>query len=134
VAAAAIAVGVMAGLAGCGEQEERSLCAVYGSYRADIDALSGIDPSVATTEEVSAALDAAIGSVRQLSEVADARYVQHITDLEAALLDVQRVVDSQDVGEDPSTWMPLVEDSLEDATSAAARVSEAIDPSCEPGS
>lgn len=120
-------------VAGCGDAEERSLCRVYDDYLGAKQAVDELQPVRATAGEVEAVVEDALGVVRNLGQVADSRYTAEILSLEAALEDVARTLDSIDEDAAYATWQPLIEDSVEDARRAAARVAELIEPSCQPG-
>jgi len=119
-------------LGGCGQPEEQSLCAVYADYRETVVAVESADASTATAVQVAEAVDATLLRVQHLGEVADYRYAEPIEALESSLQDASSVLDSVDPDADYATWQPLVEDSLEDARVQAARVNQAIQPSCPP--
>jgi hypothetical protein len=123
-------VAVLAVLSACGDQEERSLCdafAVWTEARATINA---IDPTAEDAATYADDVDDYLSAVDALRETADSRYRAAIDDLDAATADVLRTLES--VGDaDASTWAPLVEDSIEDATIAAERVIELIGPQCD---
>jgi hypothetical protein len=127
-AVAALAVVVPA----CGEPEERSLCTVFADYLSAVASIDDVDLEQVTAREAEDFVEDLIGTVRHLGDVADDRYGDQIDQLETALDDLLRVLAPIDEDADVSTWQPLVEESVEDAEHASARVSELIDPSCQP--
>jgi hypothetical protein len=119
-------------LLGCGEAEERSLCNVYGEWLDVKDEVESLDPTGATAEEAAEVAEDALDATRRLREVDQDRYGEPLESLEVALADVLRTLESVPDDAEYSTWAPLVEESVEDATLAAERVEELIDPSCRP--
>jgi len=120
-------------LGGCGHPEEQSLCTVYADYRQTATAVANADASTATAAQVAEAVDATLRQVQHLSEVADYRYAEPIEALESSLQETSSVLDSVEPDSDYATWEPLVADSLDDARAQAARVDQAIRPSCPSG-
>jgi hypothetical protein len=114
------------------DPEEQDLCTVYAEYLETVDAIGQVDLDQLTAGEARELAENAVGSVRHLGAVADTRYGTQIDQLEAALDDLVRVLASIEEDADPSTWQPLVEEDVEDAQHAATRVSELIDPTCQP--
>jgi hypothetical protein len=119
-------------LLGCGEAEERSLCSVYDEWLDAKAEVESLDPTGATAEEAAEVAEDALDATRRLREVDQDRYGEPLESLEVALADVLRTLESVPDDAEYSTWAPLVEESVEDATLAAERVEELIDPSCRP--
>jgi hypothetical protein len=125
-------LGFVAAVAACGEPEEQSLCTVYAEFQETVRRVDEVDLDQVTAGEAADFAEDAIGTVRHLGDAADDRYADQIEQLETTLDDLLRVLASVDEDADAATWQPLVEDSVEDAQDAAARVSELIGPSCQP--
>jgi hypothetical protein len=119
-------------IAGCGDQEEQSLCVVYGTTTESLAAMAAVGRSDVDAGTAADAVEDAIGGVSHLGAVADSRYVAQIGALEASLQDLHRVLNSVKADEDQSVWRPLVEDSAEDVRDAAAVVADLIEPTCQP--
>jgi hypothetical protein len=118
--------------AGCGDPEERSLCEVYDEWLEVKDEVAALDPTEATAADAAEQAEDALDVTRRLREVDQDRYGEPLESLEVALQDVLRTLESVPDDADYDTWAPLVEESVEDATLAAERVEELIDPSCQP--
>ena len=85
----------------------------------------------ATAGEAGDSVEAVLGEVRNLDAVADTRYSSQINQLEEALDDLLRTLESIQEDAESDTWEPLVSDSVEDAQHAASVVTELIVPVCE---
>jgi hypothetical protein len=131
-ALAAGGLAVVAGTAACGDLEEQSLCTVFADYVSAVASIDEVDLEQVSAGEAEDFVDDLIGTVRHLGDAADDRYSDQIEQLETALEDLLRVLEGVDEDADASTWQPLVEDSVEDAEQASARVIELIDPTCQP--
>jgi hypothetical protein len=118
---------------GCGQTRERSLCPVYGDFLAARQEVLEITPAAARASSAAAVVEDYLVSIARLAEVTDGRYHTAVADLEAAVADVLRTLEGVDPDEDPATWEPLIEESAEDARSAADRVEDLIDPQCSSG-
>lgn len=121
-------------LPACGESEQSSLCPVYRQYLAVVQPVLDGDPTAATAADAAQAVDEVLGAVRSLREATEGRYAAPVDELEATLDDLRRTLASVDGSAEYATWQPLVEDSIDDALDAAARVDEEIGPGCSPGS
>ena len=120
-------------LGGCGHPEEQSLCTVYADYARTVVSVSSVDATTATASQVAEAVDATLRQVQHLGEVSDYRYAEPIEALTTSLQDASSVLDSVEPDADYATWQPLVADSLDDARAQAARLDQAIRPSCPSG-
>lgn len=118
----------------CGDTEDASLCVVYGEYLSVVQPVLDADPTGATAAEAATAVEDVLASVRHLRAVTEGRYAAPVDALEATLDDLRRTLRSVDGDADYATWQPLVEDSIDDANDAAARVADEIGPVCAPGS
>ena len=118
----------------CGDTDEVSLCPVYRQYLAVVGPVLDADPTAATAADAAQAVEDVLGAVRSLRAVTEGRYAAPVDELEATLDDLRRTLASVDGSADYATWQPLVEDSIDDALDAAARVDEEIGPGCSPGS
>lgn len=120
------------GLAGCGDTEDASLCPTYTTYLSVVQPVLDADPTGATAQSASEAVQDVVGAVRQLREASDGRYAQGVDDLEMVLDDLARTLESVEDEADYATWAPLVDDTIEDAVAAHERLVELIDPACVP--
>lgn len=125
--AAAIAVP-----AACGDSDEQSLCNVYADFVTARAAVQAVDPTQQTAAEATEIVEDYRDTVQRLRETADGRYRAAVDDLDVAIADGLRTLESVDDEADYATWAPLVEDSFEDAQDAAQRVEELINPQCNP--
>jgi hypothetical protein len=119
----------------CGDQAERSLCAVYADLLATEADVGEIDPTVVSASTAGRAADVAeeyVSAVRRLRAAGDDRYRSAIDDLLTAARDVELTLSSVDAEADFATWSPLVAEDLEDARRAADRVHALIGPQCAP--
>jgi len=129
-----IGVLIAAPLAACGESEEQSTCSVYAEFlvaREKIRAVIAGDPS--TLDSIDAVEDY-LSVIQRLRET-DSRHSQAIDELEVAVQDGLRTLESFDDADDDaqySTWAPLVADDLEQAAKTADRVVELLTPDCVP--
>ena len=71
-------------------------------------------------------------TIRQLRETTDGRYSAAVDDLDVAVADALRTLESVDADADYTTWSPLVEDEFQVAREAADKVEELINPQCNP--
>jgi hypothetical protein len=126
----AVALLAVSGLAGCGDTEDASLCPSYTAYLSVVQPVLDADPTGATAQSASDALEDVIGAVRQLREASDGRYARGVDDLETVLDDLARTLESVEDEADYATWAPLVDDTIEDAVAAHERLVELIDPVC----
>lgn len=117
-------------LAACGDIEDQSMCAVYEDFLADRAAVAALDLEETTASEAAEVAEDYLDTVRHLQEVADTRYGTLLYDLELAVADVLRTLESVPDDTDDSTWLPLVEDSVEDAADLAVGVVESIGVQC----
>jgi hypothetical protein len=116
--------------AACGDIEDQSLCAVYEDFLADRAAVAAIDLEETSAGEAADVAEDYLDTVRHLQEVADTRYGAQLYDLELAVADVLRTLESVPEDTDDSTWLPLVEDSVEDAANLAVGVVETLGVQC----
>jgi hypothetical protein len=123
-------VGMLAVLSACGDQAGRSLCDAFADWTEARATINAIDPTSEDAATYAEDVDDYRSAVDALRETADSRYRAAIDDLDAATADVLRTLESVDDAE-YSTWAPLVEDSIDDATIAAERVVELIGPQCD---
>lgn len=119
-------------LVACGDTEDASLCPSYAAYLSVVQPVLDADPTGATAQAASDAVEDVVGAVRQLREASDGRYAQGVDDLEAVLDDLARTLESVEDEADYATWAPLVDDTIEDAVAAHERLVELIDPACVP--
>jgi hypothetical protein len=119
-------------LVACGESAERSLCPSYEQFLVAREVIRSVDAESATAAEAIEEIDEFRSSVLQLRENSDGRFRSAVDDLDAAISDVLLTLESVDPDEDYSTWAPLVEDDVETAQDATARVAELIAPQCAP--
>ena len=134
-AAAAVALAAAAWLnASCGSDtaEKRSLCSSFEQLVITGAAIRASDVSDLTAGEASDLAEAYQQRVTQVQEVADGRYGAELDALEQTVDDLVRTLSSIQDDADFATWAPLVEDSLEDVSTASRRVEQAIEPSCAP--
>lgn len=118
----------------CGDTDQASLCPVYREYLTVLQPVLAADPTAATAADAAQAVDDVLGAVRSMREVTEGRYTAPVDQLEVTLDDLRRTLASVDGSAEYATWQPLVEDSIDDALDAAARVDEEIGPGCSPGS
>lgn len=118
--------------AACGDSDEQSLCVVYADFVTARAAVQAVDPTAQTAGQAAEIVEEYLDTVQQLRETADGRFRAAVDDLDAAVADGLRTLESVDDEADYATWAPLVEDSLEDAQDAAQRVEELINPQCNP--
>lgn len=128
------AIGVVAGLAllatACGDSDEQSLCDVYANYLVSRDAVRDLDITELGTEESADIVDNYVDSVEQLRATADGRFSDAIENLRLAVKDARSTLEAVEPDADPETYVPLVEDALQDVREAADRVQELLDPQC----
>ena len=117
-------------VAACGDIEDQSLCTVYGEFLAQREVVAELDIDQTSSTEAAGVAEDYLNSVRHLQEVVDTRYSAQLLDLELAATEVLRTLEAIPDDVDDSTWMPLIEDSLEDAANAAVTVVDAIEPQC----
>lgn len=90
------------------------------------------DPTSATAADALEAVDDLRDAVVGLSANADGRYVEPIETLESSLDDLHRVLVTAPADAEYATWQPLVEESIDDASDAVARLDELVGSSCDP--
>lgn len=128
---ALFAVTICLATASCADPQDSSLCTSFDQLVATGDSIrAGVTGE--TAGELSDAADAALQRVTALQEVADGRYTSELDALEESLDNLRLTLASIQEDAEYDTWSPLVEDSVEDVNSAAARVEKAISPSCSP--
>jgi CHAD domain-containing protein len=126
-----VAAVAIAALVSCADPEERSLCTAFERFQESADSLQEVSLDGATAGEAADSVEAVLGEVRNLDAVADTRYSSQINQLEEALDDLLRTLESIQEDAESDTWEPLVSDSVEDAQHAASVVTELIVPVCE---
>jgi hypothetical protein len=127
-----VAVVVPLLLTACGDSDDLALCPSYAQFELARDVLRTVDAESETAAEAIREIEAFQSSVRQLRENTDGRYRSSVDDLDVAISDVLRTLESVDADEEYSTWAPLVAEDVETAQNASARVSELIAPQCAP--
>ena len=115
----------MGALAACGRIEDQSMCSVYEDFLAARVTVQEIDPTAQTAGAAAEVVRDYLDAVNRLEETVDGRFGTELDTLEAAVDDILVTLDSVEPGEDYSTWAPLVEDSVNDATDAAVSVENA---------
>lgn len=117
---------------GCGESEEQSTCNVYAEFLVARETIKAIIPTNPTAAESVDAVDDYLSIIQRLRET-DSRNSAAIDELEVAVQDGLRTLESFDDDDaEYSTWAPLVEDDLEQASKAGDRVVELLTPQCTP--
>ena len=119
-------------LAACGDQEDASLCTAFVEFLDARATVQALDPQTLSAEQATDTAENYLASVNRLQQTVDDRYEQQVLDLENAVNDVLLTLTSVQDDADFATWGPLVEDDLETAADAAARVEDSIEPSCNP--
>lgn len=120
--------------AGCGRQDERSLCPVYDDY---LQARAAVRDAAVTPRSADAAIeviDDYAASVRALAAVTDGRYHTAVADLDAAVGGVRLTLEGVrglEDADDLDVMARLLDDAVEEARSAGDRVVELIGPQCD---
>ena len=114
----------------CGDIRDQSLCAVYEDFLDQRAAVAAIDLDETTAGEAAEVAEDYLNTVRHLQEVADTRYGTVLYDLELAVANVLRTLESVPDDVDDDTWVPLVEDSVEEAADLAVSVDETLGVQC----
>ena len=117
--------------ASCADPKDSSLCTNFDQMVASAESVRA-DVDGDTAGEFSDQLEAVLQHVTALQELADGRYTAELDSFEQTLDDLIRTLDSVQEDAEFDTWAPLIEDSVEDVDAAAARLVEAIEPSCSP--
>lgn len=116
--------------AGCRDTRDQSACVTFERLVADLAVVDGLEVGSSTRDEVLDAVDDALDSANQLRETSDTTDAHSIEALSAALEELRRVVRGIRDDRDPSTWEPLVHDSIDDVDAAAHRVAVLFEPDC----
>lgn len=130
-AAACVVIGGST-LAACGDPEDVSLCVAYAEYLAVVEPVLTADPTGATAGEAFDAVDDLLAEATQLAAVANGQYHDLAADVVQALTDLELTLAGAPSDADYATWEPLVADSIEVATDAHERLSDALDTECAP--
>jgi hypothetical protein len=117
-----IATSLAVAIAACAEPEEQSLCTVFDRFQEAAAQLEQVAVDGGRAGEAAEGVEQVLGQVQHLQAVADNRYATELNQLEDALDDLLRTLESIEEDADASTWEPLVEDSAEDARQAAGVV------------
>lgn len=120
------------GLAACGDSDEQSMCVVFADFEAARAEVQAVDPESVAAAGAIDAIQEYYDTIRQLRETTDGRYSAAVDDLDVAVADALRTLESVDADADYTTWSPLVEDEFQVAREAADKVEELINPQCNP--
>ena len=118
------------GLIGCGDIEDASLCTAFAEYLAVRAEVRAAEPEHLLASDATDLAQDYVDAVDRLEDAADSRYTQQLDTLNQAARAVLLTLASVQDDADTDTWMPLIEDDLEDLENAAEVVIEAIEPSC----
>lgn len=132
LAAPVLGLALLAGMAACADPEDQALCPAYERFLDAATTLESVSLDGSTAGEAADRVEVVLGEVRHLDSVADTRYGDQLDQLETALDDLLRTLESVQEDADAATWQPLVEDSVEDARHSSLVVTELIDPVCRP--
>jgi ABC-type transporter Mla subunit MlaD len=123
-------------LSACTDIKDDSLCVVFDEYlnsRATVEALlQQVDTLELNAAQATDIAENHLANVRRMREAADGRYGQDLENLQNAVEDILRTLASVQDDAEIDTWLPLVEEDIEDAQELGNQVVEAIAPSCEP--
>ena len=108
------------------------MCTVFADFEIARAEVQAVDPeSVAAAGAIDAIQDY-YDTIRQLRETTDDRFSVAVDDLDVAVADALRTLESVDGDADYTTWAPLVEDEFQVAREAADKVEDLINPQCNP--
>lgn len=107
-----------------------SLCDEYEQFLTVGQEVRSFDSGSASVADAAEITQEYLESVRQMQEVADGRYGVELDNLEFAIDDTLRTIESVPDEADADMWAPLIDDSLDDVAIAATTVRVRIGPSC----
>jgi len=125
-----IAVALSSTVAACADPENQSLCTVYDRFQETAANLETVSLDGTNAGKAADRVEDLRGRVRHLDAVADTRYSDQLDQLEDALDNLLRVLESIPEDADPATWQPLVEDSADEARRESLVVIGLIEPAC----
>lgn len=130
MAIAGAVVAVLLGLAGCGDQRERSTCDAFATFVDTRNQIAAIDPEGVDAQQAITVAERYLAAVRGLREDADGRYGNELDDAQASVEDILVTLRGMPDDADRATWWPLVREDLQTAADASITLERAVAPSC----
>ncbi len=131
------ALGLIAGaallLTACtGDEKELSMCTAYAEFvQAADSAIESVPATGANVAEATEAVSDVRDEAAQLLSVADARYTTQLTTLVDTIDELLATLESAPDDSDYETWLPLVQDSVDNALDADEVVRDLLGPECD---
>jgi hypothetical protein len=119
-------------IAGCGEHDERSMCAAYDQFVASLQEFTTTDVTAATVGDAAATLQDIEVEVAQLRAVADGYNEAMVADLDQRLRDIINTLTTLDDEVPFSAVQDLVADDTAAVLDAAAEVDDEFESICNP--